>query len=46
MREDEVIDNIIREIFGPDVNLEYIDKDSVSSRHASSLFIPSIPITT
>ena len=30
-REDEVIDNIIREIFGPDVNLEFIDKDAVSS---------------
>ncbi|XP_071512566.1 sodium channel protein para isoform X4 [Panulirus ornatus] len=27
-REDEVIDNIIREIFGPDINLEYIDKDA------------------
>lgn len=29
-KEDEVIDNIIREIFGPDINLEYIDKDAVS----------------
>ncbi|KAF2359711.1 Sodium ion transport-associated [Trinorchestia longiramus] len=27
-RDDEMIDNIIREIFGPDVNLEYIDKDA------------------
>ncbi|XP_064104911.1 sodium channel protein para-like isoform X2 [Macrobrachium nipponense] len=27
-KEDEVIDNIIREIFGPDINLEYIDKDA------------------
>ncbi|XP_076069518.1 sodium voltage-gated channel paralytic isoform X2 [Oratosquilla oratoria] len=27
-KDDEVIDNIIREIFGPDVNLEYIDKDA------------------
>ncbi|XP_042204473.1 sodium channel protein para-like isoform X8 [Homarus americanus] len=30
-KEDEVIDNIIREIFGPDINLEYIDKDADSS---------------
>ena len=29
-KEDEVIDNIIREIFGPDVSLDYIDKDAVS----------------
>ncbi|XP_050735315.1 sodium channel protein para-like isoform X4 [Eriocheir sinensis] len=27
-KEDEVIDNIIREIFGPDITLEYIDKDA------------------
>ncbi|XP_047500155.1 sodium channel protein para-like [Penaeus chinensis] len=27
-KDDEVIDNIIREIFGPDINLEYIDKDA------------------
>ncbi|XP_042876666.1 sodium channel protein para-like isoform X15 [Penaeus japonicus] len=27
-KDDEVIDNIIREIFGPDINLDYIDKDA------------------
>ncbi|KAK8395290.1 hypothetical protein O3P69_006178 [Scylla paramamosain] len=30
-KEDEVIDNIIREIFGPDITLEYIDKDAEDS---------------
>lgn len=39
-RDDEVIDNIIREIFGPDVNLEYIDKDAVSNT-----VLPLLPVS-
>ena len=38
-RDDEVIDNIIREIFGPDVNLEYIDKDAVSYPWCHACFL-------
>lgn len=41
-KDDEVIDNIIREIFGPDINLEYIDKDAVS--RSTGLFILQLVI--
>lgn len=41
-KDDEVIDNIIREIFGPDINLDYIDKDAVS--RSTELFILQLVI--
>lgn len=44
-KEDEVIDNIIREIFGPDITLEYIDKDAVS-RSRLTCCTSSLPPST
>ena len=35
MKREDVIDSIIREIFGPDINLDYIDKDPEHSTRVS-----------
>ncbi|RXG71708.1 hypothetical protein Avbf_06028 [Armadillidium vulgare] len=40
--DDEVIDSLIREIFGPDVNLEYIDKDSYFYKQLFVRFLGNI----
>jgi hypothetical protein len=36
--QDELIDSFVRELFGPEVKLDYIDKDGVSSRFGGPSF--------
>jgi hypothetical protein len=39
--QDELIDSFVRELFGPEVKLDYIDKDGVSSP-VRSLRLPGL----